>query len=91
MRGEGENWERYRDFQIRKYRSSHSANTSSPRRRLYVRRRMLEDGKDTPSSSCFLGVAVPADDGVFCCGWSVGGFSARFRIVSDISMFVMML
>ena len=33
---------------------------------------------------CFLGVAVPADDGVFRCGWSVGGFSARFLVVFDI-------
>ena len=49
-RGEGRIWERDRDFQIRKYRSSHSANTSFLRRRLYVRRRMLEDGEDTPSS-----------------------------------------
>ena len=34
--------------------------------------------------SCFLGVAVPADDGVFRCGWLVGGFSARFLVVFDI-------
>ena len=27
---------------------------------------------------------VPADDGVFRCGWSVGRFSARFLVVFDI-------
>ena len=34
-----------------------AANTFLPRRRLYVRRRMLEDGEDTPSS-CFLVVLM---------------------------------